>query len=133
MAKTYARTIQQSSGKVSEANYNRILNRIEGELDVKIAHRCFEIGGIAKRLHVHATITQSSPHSSVLTHKMVENILQKNQKRNFCFKEIFDPAGWYAYIEKDQEREDPDPPTLKCYCFLNFDVRKFSCGILRKV
>lgn len=133
MSRTYAITIQQSSGAINVANYNRVLNRIEIALNVEINHRCFETGGLAKRLHVHATITTPPSLGPVLTHSAVEKILQKNQRKNFVLKEIFDPIGWKRYIEKDQEPESDPDPLPKCYCYPSFDVRKFTCGILRKV
>lgn len=135
MFKTYAITIQQTSGKVSEVNYNRALDRIVKSLNVKIINRSFETGGVAHRLHVHATIQQYLSHPGLsLTHKMVEDTLQKNQKRAFYFKEIFDPKGWQEYVDKDKKT----PPKVlsrsqSAGTFATFDLRKYSSSTSKTI
>lgn len=126
--RTYALTIQQSSGRISIPNYDRALNAYEKALGVKIHPRMYEIGNVQKRLHVHCLVTQDGAKPE-LTEEAVKKVLQKNHRHCLDFGPTRNKHAWLNYIYKDQpgivraELSSESEETIENCIPPNFDIR----------
>lgn len=92
----YALTIQQTSGNITEWNYNKALDRLETKYDCKIFPRYFETGKVMKRLHVHALVTQDSSKPKI-------TVMDSQKNHNIDFAECQSKQAWLNYSSKDQD------------------------------
>lgn len=96
----YALTITQSRGVLSQRNYDRALDAYAKKWRVEIRDRCYEVGKTG-RLHVHATVYQTTEAPAIISHEF-KKTLQKNHRKCCDFGPVVDPPAWSAYCLKDQ-------------------------------
>jgi hypothetical protein len=93
----YALTIQKHRDNVSESNYNKTLDLLEIALNVEIFPRYFEVGKVAKRLHVHCMLKSRHP----ITFSQLEVCLPKNMRKCVDFAICGNFQAWLNYIAKE--------------------------------